>query len=70
MNPDPPIRKDGLCACGCGRKVDVKYHSKAAAAVRGPEPFATSNCCKAWHGVQTSGFSFSVERGKQGKKAA
>lgn len=44
MKADPPIREDGRCACGCGKK-------RGAIAVKHSDPFATSPCCKTWHGL-------------------
>jgi len=64
MNPDPPVRPDNLCACGCGRPINVKYHPKADGPnIRTPEPFARTECCKTWHGVTTSTRSTSDRRG-------
>lgn len=54
---DPPVRPDGRCVCGCGRKlvtVPPKTMPKSLrpmfASELASEPFATSACCRAFHG--------------------
>ena len=47
---DPPVRADGKCACGCGKK------RKPPATTYGLEqyasdPFATTGCCRDWYGI-------------------
>lgn len=72
MNPDPPRRPDGLCACGCGKLVPgvPKRRQKGIPdEAYLAEPFATSECCKAYHGVVMSTYSESTglgsSRGRQ-----
>ena len=52
MRPDPEIRKDGRCACGCGKKLE---RSQGVRRYAGPhidlDPFASSRCCRKWHGT-------------------
>lgn len=49
---DPPRRTDGLCACGCGKRLRAtKEASRYAGAHLEADPFATSECCKRWYGV-------------------
>lgn len=54
MISDPPRRSDNRCACGCGQPLPAVPKRRQ----RGipdeaylAEPFATSECCKAFHGV-------------------
>lgn len=52
LNGDPPRRADGRCACGCGKKLPAsKEARKYAGAQIDADPFASSECCKRWHGV-------------------
>lgn len=48
MKPDPPIRKDGKCACGCGRDLP-KYKPPIHGMLVAPDPFASTECCREWH---------------------
>lgn len=60
MTADPPRRSDNRCACGCGRPVPgvPKLRQKGIPdEAYLTEPFATSECCKAWHGVKIAGYS-------------
>lgn len=49
MRLDPPVRLDGRCVhCGGPRTVRQNRYSGLAAAL---DPFCSSACCRAWHGV-------------------
>ena len=52
VRPDPEVRKDGKCACGCGQPL---ARSQGVRRYAGPhidtDPFATSRCCRKWHGT-------------------
>jgi hypothetical protein len=48
MKPDPPVRK-GCAHCGKPRHPErSKKYGQAAAEL---DPFCSTNCAKAWHGV-------------------
>lgn len=50
---DPPVRPDGKCACGCGRLRRLTKQARVyAGAQLDADPFATSDCCKRWYGVE------------------
>jgi hypothetical protein len=52
MGGDPPVRPDGRCACGCGRKRQVSKDVRTYAGAQiDMDPFATSDCCKRWYEV-------------------
>ena len=52
VRPDPKVRRDGKCACGCGKPLvrsrDVRRYAGAHLDV---DPFASSRCCRKWHGT-------------------
>lgn len=65
MRADPQVRKDGRCARrGCGKRLTLpkKHHSSISGAVYEREPFCSTECAKRYHGVKTSGISFSRTR--------
>lgn len=41
---DPAVRKDGLCAAGCGNERPDLARAEG-------DPFCTSKCCRAFHGI-------------------
>lgn len=70
MIADPPIRADGLCACGCGRLVRIKRNAKVPIELY-RDPFATTECCKAYHGVTVKTYSESYGRNEaKGRRRA
>jgi hypothetical protein len=64
QEPDPPVRKDGRCAVPSCKQKRTRLHPKTAK--RKPEgryatrddyardPFCSSVCCRAYHGVGNS----------------
>ena len=85
MKKDPPVRRSGRCACGCGklrpivtakgkaRKEMIRY---AGLAQLERDPFATSNCARAFHRCPLDNGKFSEEEieakseaGRRGKAA-
>lgn len=49
---DPPVRDDGLCACGCGKQRKLTQQARRYAGVQlDLDPFASTECCKAFYGV-------------------
>jgi hypothetical protein len=63
MIADPAVRKDGLCACGCGKTrpiatKDVKLQRRLrryAGDQAVSDPFATSRCARRYHGCEIDG---------------
>jgi hypothetical protein len=52
LKPDPPVREDGLCACGCGRKRKLTKQARRYAGQQlDMDPFASADCCRRYHGV-------------------
>lgn len=58
---DPPVRADGLCGCGCGKRRMLTVPKKSG--LRGDaradlerllalDPFASSGCARRWHGCE------------------
>lgn len=75
MLSDPPVRADGRCACGCGRKLPrSKQVRKYAGGQIDSDPFATTDCCRAWHGCPRRTYSNSAEaeaaRAESGRASA
>lgn len=80
---DPAVRKDGKCACGCGKLLPVRTLKpkdlRAARRYSGQsldsDPFATSGCARKWHGCQLAGdedlafAELKSEFGRRGKAA-
>lgn len=62
MEADPPIPADGGCAqCGGTRELPKRgrYHNAAADA----DPFCSTECCRAWHGVESPSPEYRGRRG-------
>lgn len=54
MKADPPVRRDGRCACGCGRElpgVPKRRQKGIDDSVYTSDPFATNTCCRIFHGL-------------------
>ena len=53
LKPEPQVRADGLCACGCGQRkppVNKKSQYPGLAKLLAKEPFATTECARAYFG--------------------
>jgi hypothetical protein len=50
VRPDPPVRKDGRCS-QCGQPRHPQRSRKYGQAAAELDPFCSSSCAKAWHGV-------------------
>jgi hypothetical protein len=63
---DPRVRKDGLCAhCRKPREMPRTHHGSINAAVYLLDPFCSTSCARAYHGVKLTGISASRTRGRQ-----
>lgn len=70
MKADPPVRRDGRCACGCGKRrvMPKSHHSSIDPSVYALDPFASSTCCRRFHGVAIPKPNIAGEfGGKQGR---
>jgi hypothetical protein len=48
----PPVREDGLCACGCGRTLPRSPGARRyAGAFLDLDPFATARCARTYFGT-------------------
>lgn len=53
VESDPPVRTDGRCACGCGKRRKVSKEARRYAGVQlDLDPFASTECCKRFYGVE------------------
>lgn len=84
VTADPPVRPDGRCACGCGKKrpiaaADAKLQRRLrryAGAQAEDDPFATSRCARRYHGTMLASdvdvddeiLERRAEAGRQGKQ--
>jgi hypothetical protein len=63
---DPRVRKNGTCAqCGGERKMPRTHHGSINVAVYLLDPFCSSNCARAYHGVKLTGISAGRPRAGQ-----
>jgi hypothetical protein len=58
VRPDPRPRKDGLCVVCRKKRVFAKNKLKGVdPKIYERDAFCSTDCCKVWHGVTTSGIS-------------
>lgn len=57
---DPAPYKNGLCRCGCRRKVPPFAQEQG-------DPWATVECCHSFHGVEIGPTDMELQRERRGR---
>jgi hypothetical protein len=63
MRRDPPVRRDGRCAQCKGERATPKGRAYARTGEIERDPFCSTQCCKAYHGVKLSSPESNRKRG-------